>query len=138
MNNRTLQQTIGLMLVVLLLVGCGEQSATPSPEPLLGLKVNYDYSGRFGVFGIADKAKAYDENGILVGEAQCLDIEKIPDAKVGANLIVEETQYARDGSGTIVYEGKIVFNTQTGQVTSEEMIQGSKHYNIFQGWPMGR
>ena len=136
---RFIRVIFAVIVLSFLMACCSTEGVehTGKPEPLLGLKIVYDYSGKLGIYGIADKAQAYDENGILVGEAQCLGIEEIPGAEVGANLIVEETQYERDGSGKVVYKGKIVFYTQTGQVTSEETIQGSKRYNIFNGWPMG-
>lgn len=118
--------------VVFRLRGTSEQDRRP--EPLSGVEISYVYGGELEDYGIASEATAYDENGVLVGEARCLGIEWVSGEELEANVVVEETQYARDGSGKVVYKGKMVF-AMPGLLMSEEAIEGFKKYVIFSSWP---
>jgi|GEM_PF-6767874 len=98
------------------------------------LTIKYGYGGKFGRYGIADTASAY-EGSTLIAEAVAIRIiEKDP----GPNWIeLEETHYSP--SGSVIYRGKLFirFGFGGGQIVQQSTISGRKIFNIFGGWPSG-
>jgi len=126
-----------LGLVFLLSFACSQ------PEPVVvppGLRIHYDYEGKFGRHGIADSARAYSGNELIV-EAQAVELVNNRDG--GAKSIkVYEKQFR---AGSVVYEGYLYFRF-TGSLTGnsepepnrDEKISGNKRYIVFlAGWPEG-
>jgi len=106
-----------------------------TPSLSAGLKIQYDYSGSLGIYGIADTATAYLD-GQLVAKAKAIRI--IKSGGSGANqLEVEETQYS--SSGGTIYRGRLIFRFSfpSAYLEEEEAISGTKKYNVFTSWPSG-
>ncbi len=121
-----------LFLFILLSVTVLTQQASSGQQ--YRYKIKYSYEGKFGVYGIADTASAYDGN-VLIAKAKAVKIiEKNP----GTNHIeIEETHF--NPSGDITYRGKLIFQFGFGggHVVEEKAISGVKRYQIFTGWPSG-
>lgn len=97
-------------------------------------KVEYTYDGDFGIYGIADRARAYS-GATLIAEAQA---KRIIEKEPGPNCIeVEEVHFSK--LGTTAYEGTITFQFGFGggTVVDEKAIKGRKELNIFRSWPSG-
>jgi len=102
------------------------------------LTIKYEYKnerGSLGVYGIADSATAY-LGDIKVGQARAIRIIR---KEPGPNqLEVEETHFSR--SGSVIYQGRIIFRFSYGGARPEEetAISGVKRFKIFSSWPSGR
>ena len=114
-----------------------EQTSSPAArdEAMLSpTSFEYGYEGQYGLFGIADTARAY-AGDILVGEARAL---RIIESSSGPNLIeIEVVHYSV--SGEIAYRGiaHIQFGFGGGILVYEEAISGQKSRSIFVSWPSG-
>lgn len=111
------------------------QQESSGQEYRYKIKYGYEYGkGKFGQYGIADTASAYD-GSVLIARARAVKIiEKNP----GPNHIeIEETYF--NPSGTITYRGKLIFQFGFGggHLVEEKAISGIKRYQIFTGWPSG-
>lgn len=128
--------------LVFLSFACSQTDNVVADSPVIpsNLRIGYEYTGEFGRRGIADSAKAYSSDELIV-EARVAELVKNLDG--GAKSIkVYEKQYH---AGSIVYEGYLYFRF-TGSVTGQselepsrdEKISGTKRYIVFfAGWPEG-
>jgi len=76
------------------------------------MRIEYDYDGTLGIFGIADSARAYLGSD-LIGKAEALEIV---DKEPGPNAIrIRETHYSP--SGKDIYKGylEIQFGFMAGR-----------------------
>lgn len=116
--------------------------ACSQPEPIIppNLKIKYEYRGEFGRHGIADSAKAYSGNELVV-EAKAIELVKNSDGGAKSIKVYEKQFFA----GSVVYEGYLYFRF-TGSITGQsepepkrdERISGTKRYVVFlAGWPEG-
>jgi hypothetical protein len=111
--------------------------AVPKVRPL-AIQIQYHYDdSSWSFYDIPSSARAFSQFGVLVGEAK---IERFQ-YKVGQSITefdVTETIYDGDGSGRILYVGKIRFETFTstrGRPIKTTRIQGIKPYEVFTYWP---
>ena len=124
-----------LFLFILLGVTVLIQRESSGQQYRYKIEYGYEYGkGKFGVYGIADTASAYD-GSVLIAKAKAVKIiEKNP----GPNHIeIEETHF--NPSGDITYRGKLIFQFGFGggHIVEEKAISGVKRYQIFTGWPSG-
>ncbi len=134
------------LLVISLILWVSPSSLWPED----GLRIKYDYEygkGKFGVYDIADTAKAYI--GIaLLGEARALKLSDSITRKLedrlkgeigeGRYLIVEEIQYDKNDTRRIIYKGQLIIDTHRNIAVGEIAAFGKKQYRLFNEWAVGR
>jgi hypothetical protein len=99
------------------------------------IRYSYDDPQLRHVVGLPTKAEAYWD-GKLIATAVFKNLDIQDHAVVGIHI--DETHFST--SGSVSYEGKIVFVVQHAVLTSrsaEIPIRGKKKYDIFVSWPMG-
>ena len=97
-------------------------------------KISYTYGEKFGRYGIADRAQAFD-GATLLAEATAL---RIIETSSGPNQSeVEEKHYS--SPGVVSYRGllRIRFGFDGGHVDEEIPISGRPEGMFFVGWPAG-
>jgi hypothetical protein len=144
-----------IILIALLFLCPNVLGQLVSSEGEKGIQIKYSYDDQvWSFYDIPSNGKAYLSNGVLLGEARCLDSEKIKIGQSITEFTIEEIHYKRDGTGKVQYKGIATFSwphaareatpedllTPPGYVRriSEQKISGSKDDDIFLYWPMGR
>jgi len=99
-----------------------------------GLRIEYGYAGKLGMFDIADTASAYDGD-TLIAKAEAL---QIVEKQSGPNhILIQEEHYSP--SGEVTYKGTLEFRFgfRGGTLVEEKAVSGKKRFHVFQGWPAG-
>jgi tetratricopeptide (TPR) repeat protein len=79
------------------------------------------------------KARA---GGVVLGDAEMADIGG--NQAEGYYVEVDETHYAPDGSGRVLYRCRSRFRIGSGDKITESPSFGQKAYELFDHWPMGQ
>lgn len=121
-----------LFLFILLIVTVLTQQESSGQG--YGLRIEYGYEGKFGIYDIADTASAYLGN-VLIAKAKAV---KIIEKNSGPNLIeIEETHF--NPSGDITYRGKLIFQFGFGggHIVEEKAHLWREKISDINGWPAG-
>ncbi|WP_240761390.1 hypothetical protein [Nitrosococcus wardiae] len=116
-----------------LILSCGVDFESGRSE----YTIRYSRIGPLAKFNIPSSARAYGSDGYLLAEAKAMDGMEIPEEGIPSQIVLLETQYAGGRAGKkVVYEGKLIFDAQTGQLLREQPLQGKKRFeNVFPDWP---
>lgn len=72
-------------------------------------------------------------DGLLIGSAKVVDVKG--DQSTGYYQEVEETHYAKNGSGKVIYRATSNFPISFGSVKrGEKKLEGKKLYELFSRW----